>query len=52
MIFPAVGLGILPFQIALFNEAVDLIGGIGLGNVEKLRKLAHRGLTQYFDYLK
>lgn len=52
MIFPPVGLGVLPFQIALLYQTVHLIGGIGLGYVEKIRKLTHRGLGEHIDDLQ
>ena len=52
MILPPVHLGVGPLQIALFDEVIDLVGGVGLGDVQKIGKLADRGLTQDLDDLQ
>ena len=38
-ILPPVVRGVLPLQITLFHQAVDLVGGIGLGDAQKVCKL-------------
>ena len=52
MILPPVHLGVGPLQITLFDQVIDLVGGVGLGNVQKIRKLADRGLTQDLNDLQ
>ena len=51
MILTPVGLGILLFEIALFDEIIDLVGRIRLRDIQKLRKLAYRRLMQGMDDL-
>ena len=52
MILPPILLGVFALQVSLFDEVVDLIGGVGLRDVEKIRKLADRGLPQDLDHLQ
>ena len=52
VILSPVGGGVEPFKIALFDKAVDLVGGVGLGDAQKFGKLAHRGLAQQINDLK
>ena len=51
MIFAPVGLGILLFEIALFDEVIDLVGRILLRDIQKLRKQTYRRLMKGMDDL-
>ena len=51
MIFSAVGVGVLLFEVAFFNEIVYLIGCIRLRDIQKLGKAADRRLVERMDYL-
>ena len=42
---------ILLFEIALFDEVIDLVGRIRLRNIQKFRKLTYRRLMQGMDNL-
>ena len=49
VIFAPVGRGIFPFQIPFSDKTVDLIGGVGLGDIQKLGKLTDGGAVQHLD---
>ncbi len=49
MVFSAVGGRVLALKIALFDQIVDLIGRIGLGNVQKVGKLPDSRPVQQVD---
>ena len=52
MILSAVDLGILPLDVALFDQTVDLVGRVGLGDVEEIGELADRRLVKQIDDLQ
>ena len=48
---PLVVVGLLPGEVALFHEAVDLVGGVGRGDVDEVGKLVDGGLVERLDDL-